>query len=154
MKTTQFVRKEDKGEKWYLLDANGIPAGRVASMAAVVLRGKHRPDFTPNIDMGDHVIIINAEKVVLTGRKLEQKTYFRHSGYPGGWTMTKAKKMLNEKPERILQFAVRGMLPKNFLRDKLMTKLRIFKGPDHPHVAQKPNSIKISEMKFIEAVTK
>jgi large subunit ribosomal protein L13 len=152
MKTTQFVRKEDVIKTWYLIDAADLPVGRIATMAAYVLRGKHRPDFTPHIDNGDHLIIVNAERVRLTGRKLENKNYYRHSGYHGGLTETSAKQMLKDHPERVLISAVRGMLPKNKLGRKLMKKFRVFAGSEHPHSAQVPTMIEVSEEKYIKAV--
>ncbi len=150
MKMTQFVRKEDAKGNWYVLDAKEAPVGRIATMAALLLRGKHRPDFTPHIDMGDHVVIMNASDVILTGDKWVQKKYYRHSGYPGGLTETSAKKMMNTHPERILLYAIRGMLPKNRLGRKLLKKLRIYTGSEHVHGAQNPTPIKLSEKKFIE----
>jgi large subunit ribosomal protein L13 len=123
---------------WVLIDATDAPLGRIASRAASVLRGKHRPDFTPNQDAGDFVVIINASKVRLTGAKLTDKVYFRHTGYPGGIRATSAGKMLQSNPERLLETAVRGMLPKNRLGHRLFTKLKVYRGADHPHLAQQP----------------
>ena len=123
---------------WVLIDANGRALGRVASRAASVLRGKHRPDFTPHQDTGDFVVIINAAKVKLTGSKAVDKIYYRHTDYPGGIRSTSAGKMLETKPERLLETAVRGMLPKNRLGRRLFTKLKVYRGDEHPHAAQKP----------------
>ncbi len=151
MKTTQFVRKEDATNNWYLLDAEGQTVGRLASMAALLLRGKHRPDYTPHVDMGDHVVIINAEKVVFTGDKWETKKYYRHSGYIGSLREETAKELLTKYPERIVENAVKGMLPKTRLGRKLCGKLRVYAGPNHQHEAQMPVAIHVSEEKFIKA---
>jgi large subunit ribosomal protein L13 len=132
-----------RGRRWVLIDADGRSLGRVASRAASVLRGKHRPDFTPNQDAGDFVIVINASRVKLTGSKGVDKVYYRHTGYPGGIRMTTAGKMLQAKPERLVEMAVRGMLPKNRLGRRLFTKLKVYRAGDHPHVAQKPEPVKI-----------
>ncbi|MBN1295880.1 50S ribosomal protein L13 [bacterium] len=151
MKTTQFISKENATNNWYLLDAEGVPVGRLATMAAFLLRGKHRPDFTPHIDMGDHVVIINAEKVKFTGKKWETQKYYRHSGYPGGLREETATELLKKYPERIIESAVRGMLPKNRLGKKLGKKLRVYAGNTHKHDAQVPAAIEVSENKFIQA---
>lgn len=135
---TFSAKKEDVERRWYLVDAQGKVLGRLATEVARVLRGKHKPIFTPHVDTGDHVIIINAEKVQLTGRKLEEKLYYRYSGYPGGLTSMTAKKMLQVKPERLVELAVRGMLPKNRLSRAVLKKLKVYAGPEHPHAAQKP----------------
>ena len=121
-----------------MIDADGRALGRVASRAATALRGKHRPDFTPNQDAGDFVVIINAAKVKLTGKKLTDKVYHRHTGFPGGIRTTTAGKLLQTRPERLLEMAVHGMLPKNRLGRSLFTKLKVYRGGEHPHVAQKP----------------
>lgn len=133
-----------RDRRWVLIDADGHALGRVASRAASVLRGKHRPDFTPHQDAGDFVVIINAAKVKLTGGKAEDKVYHRHTGYPGGIRTTTAGKMLEEKPERLIETAVRGMLPKNRLGRQLFTKLKVYRGTEHPHLAQRPQPIKLS----------
>jgi large subunit ribosomal protein L13 len=140
---TKSVSHEDalQGRRWVLIDAEGRSLGRVASRAATVLRGKHRPDFTPHQDAGDFVIVINAARVRLTGAKAEAKLYHRHTGYPGGIRTTSAGKMRQEKPERLVETAVRGMLPKNRLGRRLFTKLKVYRGPEHPHAAQKPEPI-------------
>ncbi len=126
-----------------LIDADGYSLGRVASRAATVLRGKNRPDFTPHQDAGDFVIVINADKVQLTGAKEKEKLYHRHSGYPGGIRTTSAGKMRQEKPERLIEMAVRGMLPKNRLGRRLFTKLKVYRGSQHPHAAQQPQAISL-----------
>ncbi len=142
MKT--FVAKEHEvDKKWYLVDANEKILGRLATEIAVILRGKNKPIFTPHMDAGDYVVVVNAEKVHLTGNKLEKKIYYRHSGYPGGLKMKTAKEMLDEKPERLLMLAVRGMLPKNSLGRRQLTKLKIFTGPNHNHQAQNPEKLEI-----------
>ena len=130
-----------RDRRWVLIDADGRALGRVASRAASVLRGKHRPDFTPHQDTGDFVVIINAAKVKLTGSKAEDKLYHRHTGYPGGIRTTTAGKTLAAKPERLVETAVRGMLPKNRLGRRLFTKLKVYRDAEHPHTAQKPEPI-------------
>ena len=151
MKETKFIRKEDATNNWYLLDAEGIPVGRLATMAALLLRGKHRPDYTPHIDMGDHVVVINADKVVFTGNKWQSQKYYRHSGYLGSLKEETASELLEKYPERIIEAAVKGMLPKNRLGRKLVKKLRVYAGPEHKHEAQNPAAIEVSEKKFIQA---
>lgn len=133
-----------RDRRWVLIDADGHALGRVASRAATVLRGKHRPDFTPHQDTGDFVVIINASKVKLTGAKAEDKLYHHHTGYPGGIRTTSAGKMRDEKPERLIETAVRGMLPKNRLGRRLFTKLKVYRGAEHPHLAQQPQPMKLS----------
>jgi len=129
--------------QWYVIDAQGKILGRMATEIAKVLRGKHKPSFTPNQDAGDFVIVVNARNIKLTGTKLEKKIYYRHSEYPGGIRERTAAKMLEEKPEDLIKLAVRGMLPKNRLSRKLVTKLKIYPGPVHPHDAQKPQPLAI-----------
>jgi large subunit ribosomal protein L13 len=124
--------------KWYLVDANGKTVGRLASEIASILRGKHKPEFTPGVDTGDFVIVINAEKVVFTGNKLQKKIYYRHSLYPGGLKETSAATMLATKPERVLFSAIKGMLPHNTLGRQQLTKLRVYAGTEHQHAAQNP----------------
>jgi len=137
MKT--FVAKPgDYSRDWYVVDATDKVLGRLASQVAMCLRGKHKPVFTPNVDTGDFIVVVNAEKVKLTGRKLDQKMYYRHSGYPGGITGSTAKRLKQTKPEELLRQAVRGMLPKNRLGRKLIKKLKVYVGPEHPHTAQQP----------------
>jgi large subunit ribosomal protein L13 len=130
--------------KWYVIDAKGKVLGRLAVEAAKLLRGKNKPSYTPHLDTGDHVIVINADKVALTGKKLIQKTYFRHSGYPGGTTFTKAGDLLKKKPERMIELAIRGMLPKNSLGRQMASKLKVYRGGEHPHAAQKPEILELS----------
>jgi large subunit ribosomal protein L13 len=130
-----------KGRRWVVIDANGRALGRIAARAASILRGKHRPDFTPNQDTGDFVIIINAAQVKLTGKKLTDKLYHRHTEYPGGLRTLWAGKVLQTRPERLLEMAVRGMLPKNRLGRRLFTKLKVYRGPEHPHAAQQPQPV-------------
>lgn len=130
--------------KWWVIDAEGKALGRLASAIAVVLRGKNKPTFTPHVDTGDFVIVVNAKKVKLTGRKLEQKMYVRHSGEPGGFRSEAYGHLLERKPELPIQKAVKGMLPKNILGRELITKLKVYGGPDHPHAAQKPEVLPFS----------
>ena len=127
--------------KWYVVDAEGKTLGRLASEVAKVLRGKNKPIVTPHIDTGDYVIVVNAEKIKVTGKKLDQKVYYRHSGYVGGIKETTLKEMLNKHPERVIEFAVKGMLPKGPLGRQMYTKLFVYAGPDHKHVAQKPEAL-------------
>ena len=144
MKTTFMANPATVERKWYVVDAEGKTLGRLAAEVAKVLRGKNKPTFTPHVDTGDHVIVLNADKVVLTGKKLVQKTYFRHSGYPGGTTFTTAGKMLETRPERVVEMAVKGMLPKNSLGRKMFTKLKVYAGAEHPHAAQMPDVLQIN----------
>jgi len=137
-KYTYSANNTDKTDKWFIVDAENAVLGRIASSIAARLRGKYNPLFTPHADTGDNVIVINAEKVMLTGRKLDQKTYYRHSGYPGGLKEITARKLLEKKPEDLIRFAVKGMLPRNKLGRKLFKKLKVYKGNEHPHDAQKP----------------
>ena len=138
MRTTYMANAQNVERKWYIIDAEGQTVGRLASQIAAVLRGKNKPTYTPHVDCGDHVIVINAEKVVFTGKKLDQKLYRKHSGYAGGLKETKACDMLNEHPERVVMYAVKGMLPKNSLGRQMLTKLRVYAGTEHNHEAQKP----------------
>ena len=136
-----FVAKPaDIERKWYVIDANGQTLGRLASQVAMILRGKHKPIYTPHVDCGDHVIVINADKVVLTGKKLDQKVYYRNSGYIGGLKETSTRDMLANKPEKMVYEAVKGMMPKNSLGRQMLTKLRVYKGAEHEHAAQKPEA--------------
>ena len=142
MKT--YVPKQGEVEsKWFVVDAEGKRLGRLASEVAKILRGKHKPQFTPFLDMGDHVIVVNAEKIVLTGRKLEQKMHHRHSGYPGGLKSVPYSRIMVEQPERAIEYAVKGMLPHNRLGRKMVRKLKVYKGPDHPHEAQGPELLNV-----------
>ena len=136
--STTLVRKADVQRKWYVLDAADKPLGRTAVIAANILRGKTKPDFTPNVDCGDYVIIINAKDAVLTGKKLEQKYYRTHSGYPGGLKETQYKTLMKTKPELAMRLAVRGMLQKNTIAQWQLKRLRVFAGAEHTHAAQKP----------------
>lgn len=142
-KDTYIVSREDAlaARRWFLVDADGRTLGRMATRIADVLRGKHKPTFTPHVDTGDFVVVVNAEKVRLTGRKLEDKIYYRHTGYPGGVRQTTAGRLLGERPDRVLRSAVVGMLPKNRLGRRLATKLKIYRGADHPHAAQQPQPL-------------
>lgn len=140
---TRFARKEDAERKWYVVDAEDKVLGRLASRVAARLRGKHKAIFTPNVDTGDFVIIVNAEKVRLTGRKLEQKTYYRHSGFPGGLRSETAGDLLARRPEQVITEAVRGMLPKNRLGRKMIKKLKVYIGGGHPHSAQAPEKLSL-----------
>lgn len=144
-KYTYFAKHSDIQNKWWVVDANGAILGRLASMIASRLRGKHNPLFTPHIDTGDHVVVINAEKIVLTGKKLEKKQYYRHSGYIGGLKSITAGKLLEKKPEDLVRFAVKGMLPKNRLGRSLFKKLKVYSGANHPHEAQKPEILEVSK---------
>ncbi len=127
--------------KWYVVDAQGQTLGRLASAVASVLRGKNKPTFTPHIDTGDYVIVVNADKVKVTGKKLEQKIYYNHSDYPGGMKETTLKEMLAKKPEEVMTLAVKGMLPKGPLGRSMITKLHVYAGPEHPHKAQMPETL-------------
>ena len=140
-KYTYSAKNSDNQGKWCIIDANGAVLGRLATLVATRLRGKHSPLFTPHTDMGDHVIVINADKIVLTGRKMDQKNYYRHSGYIGGLKTINAKKLMEKKPEDMVRFAVKGMLPKNPLGRKIFKKLKVYKGDHHPHEAQQPEVI-------------
>jgi len=137
MKTIS-AKKESVEHKWCVIDAQGQAVGRLAVVIARRLCGKHKPIYTPHIDTGDYVIVVNAEKILLTGNKLEQKIYYKHSGYPGGLKMIKAKNLLQRKPERVLEHAVKGMLPKSRLGRRMYKKMKIYTGPNHPHEAQQP----------------
>jgi len=131
------------GKRWYIVDAEGQTLGRLASVIAATLRGKTKPTFSPHMDMGDYVIVINAEKVAVTGKKEIQKEYFRHSGYPGGLRRRNLKEVRAAHPERIIEGAVRGMLPKNVLGEQQMRKLKVYAGSEHPHGQQKPESLPV-----------
>lgn len=138
MKSFMAKPQDIKERKWYILDAEGKVLGRLATEAARILRGKHKPDFTPNVDTGDHVIVVNASKIVLTGKKLQNKKYIRHSGYPGGLKVMSYEKLLKNRPELAVEKAIVGMLPHTRLGADMAKKLKVYKGPDHPHQAQKP----------------
>ncbi len=142
-KYTYSAKKSDNEENWLLVDADGQILGRLASEVAARLRGKHKPLYTPHVDVGDWVIVINADKVKLTGRKLDQKNYYRHSGYMGGLKTTSAKELLENRPEDVIRFAVKGMLPKNKLGRQLFRKLKVYAGDKHPHSAQQPETLEL-----------
>ena len=144
-KLTKFVKTEDADQKWYLVDAKDQTLGRLASKIAMIIRGKTKAIFTPNTDTGDFVVVINADKVKLTGKREQLKEYKRHSGYPGGQTTTSFKDMMVKKPEFAVQNAVKGMLPKTKLGNKLIKKLKVYAGTVHPHAAQKPEIISLTE---------
>jgi len=143
-RATQSIRPEDVERRWFVVDAEDVVLGRLATRVATILRGKHRPTFTPHVDTGEYVIVVNADKVKLTGRKLEQKIYHRHTGYPGGIRSITADKLLaSPHADRVVSSAVRGMLPKNALGRKMFAKLKVYASPDHPHEAQKPEELRI-----------
>ena len=144
MKTTFMANASNIERKWYVVDAEGQTVGRLAAEVAKVLRGKNKPTFTPHVDTGDYVIVINAEKVKVTGKKLTDKTYFRHSGYQGGTTFTSAGLMLEKFPERVLEHAIKGMLPHNRLGAQMYRKLSVYAGSEHPHAAQKPEKLELN----------
>lgn len=142
MKT--YVTKPGEVERnWYVVDAQGQTLGRLASRIAVILRGKHKPQFSPSVDAGDFVVVVNADKVRVTGRKLDQKFYHRYSGYPGGLTSISLRGQLEKHPTRVIQAAVRGMLPRNRLGRRQLKKLKVYAGPEHPHQAQQPKSLEL-----------
>ncbi len=147
MKTESFktysAKAGDIQKKWLLVDAEGQPLGRLSSKIASILRGKNKPQFTPHMDTGDNVIVVNAEKVTLSGKKMQDKQYFRHSGYPGGTRFTNPEEMLKKDPTFLVRNAVKGMLPKNSLGRKILTNLRVFAGPEHTLKAQKPEKIEL-----------
>ena len=146
MKMTDFFTKADATREWYVVDAQDQVLGRLATRVASVLRGKHKAAFMPNADIGDFVIVINADKVKLTGRKMTDKSYYRHTGYIGGLKETTPGKVLaSNHPERLVEWAVRGMLPKTRLGDRLFTKLKVYAGPNHPHKAQQPRPLAVNE---------
>ncbi len=142
-KYTTFAKASDNQQKWFVVDATDKILGRVASQVAARIRGKHNPMFSPHVDTGDWVIVINAEKIRLTGRKLDQKQYHRYSGYVGGLTSITARNLLAKRPEDLIRFAVKGMLPKNRLGRDLNKKLKVYAGPDHPHEAQQPQVLEV-----------
>ncbi|GLY13167.1 50S ribosomal protein L13 [Kineosporia rhizophila] len=136
----------DIDRRWHVIDANDVVLGRLASQAAVLLRGKHKPTFAPHVDTGDFVIIINADKVALTGNKREQKKAYRHSGYPGGLRSVTYTELLDKNPQRAVEKAIRGMLPKNSLGRQVLSKLKVYAGPEHPHAAQQPVPFEITQI--------
>ncbi len=140
---TLFAKNNDVTRKWHVVDADGMVVGRLASRVASILRGKTKPIYTPHVDTGDFVIVLNAEKIRFTGNKLEQKKYYHHSGYPGGLKMKTAKDIMNKTPERIIMSAVRGMLPKNVLGKQQLRKLKVYKNNEHPHKSQNPEILNL-----------
>lgn len=140
MLKTYSARESDIQRKWLVVDAEGKTLGRLAAQVAMVLKGKHKPMYTPHMDTGDHVIVVNAAKVRLTGTKPEQKKYFHHTLYPGGATFTRLSELLEKHPERVVQKAVKGMMPKTKLGDAMMKKLKVYAGAEHPHEAQQPET--------------
>lgn len=140
---TYTPKKEDIEKRWHLIDASGLVLGRLASRVASILRGKDKPLFTPHLDVGDFVVVINAEKVRLTGKKLDDKIYYHHTGYPGGLRSITAGKLLKNKPEEVIKKAVWGMLPKGRLGRSMIKKLKVYRGEDHPHKAQRPEPLSI-----------
>ena len=140
---TYTAKKEDIERQWFVIDAKDQTLGRMASQIATILRGKHKPIFTPHMDTGDFVIVINAEKIHVTGNRLDQKLYYRHSGYPGGLRSKSLRQMLRDKPEDVIYEAVRRMLPKNNLGRQMLKKLKVYAGPEHPHAAQQPVKLEL-----------
>lgn len=145
MQKTYMAKPSNTEVKWYVVDAKGKTLGRLATEVATILKGKHRPTYTPHMDMGDHVIVINAERIVLTGNKLDQKHHYWHSGYPGGIKSVDYRTLMSQHPERAVTYAVKGMLPKNKLGAQMMRKLRVYRGEEHPHQAQQPVEFKLGE---------
>jgi large subunit ribosomal protein L13 len=143
MTRTYSAKKADIKRKWYIVDAEGKTLGRLATQVATVLRGKHRPTFTPHMDTGDHVIVVNAEKIHLTGNKVRTKTYYRHSGYPGGLKSETVRELLARTPPVVVERAIKGMLPKNPLGKQMGRKLNVYAGPTHPHRAQQPEALSV-----------
>ncbi|MFD1708078.1 50S ribosomal protein L13 [Siminovitchia sediminis] len=143
MRTTYMAKAGDIERKWYVVDAEGKTLGRLATEVATLLRGKHKPTYTPHVDTGDHVIIVNAEKIELTGNKMNDKMYYRHSGYAGGIKATTAAEMRAKRPEKMLELAIKGMLPKGPLGRQMFRKLNVYAGPEHPHQAQQPQTYEL-----------
>ena len=141
---TYSMKKGEIAKDWLVVDAAGVPLGRLASRVAVILRGKHKPTFTPSLDMGDNVIVVNAGQVKLTGQKVERKQYLRHTGRMGGQRATPLKVLMGARPERVIMAAVKGMLPKTRLGRRQLTHLRVYAGPEHPHSAQQPRQLEVS----------
>jgi large subunit ribosomal protein L13 len=141
MEKTYYPKADEITREWYIVDANGQNLGRLASKIAEVLMGKHRPTFTPGVDSGDYVIVVNCEYITVTGNKLEEKMYYRHTGYPGGLKEKKLRTMLEQHPDRVIRLAVKGMLPKSTHGRNLLKKLKVYAGPDHPHQAQNPKPL-------------
>ena len=145
---TYFPKSNDIQRAWHVVDAEGLVLGRLATEVARILRGKHKPMFAPNVDVGDHVIVVNADKIVLTSDKLEKKIAYRHSGYPGGLRQQNYAELMEKKPTEAVRRAVRGMLPKNTLGRQMLKKLKIYTGPDHPHAAQSPQPLAIEHARL------
>ena len=143
--STPFPSKKTLNPEWHVIDAEGQVLGRLATRIATVLMGKHKPGYTPFLDCGDHVVVVNADKIVLTGNKMNDKIYYRYSGYPGGIKEARARRVMRENPTRILESAVRGMVPKTTLGRQMFSKLRVYAGPEHPHEAQKPQPYSLSD---------
>ncbi|MDT8420972.1 MAG: 50S ribosomal protein L13 [Desulfuromonadales bacterium] len=141
--STQIASQQDIKREWFVVDLNEQVLGRAATEIARILRGKHKPIYSPSVDTGDFVVVVNADKVKLTGNKLADKKYYRHSGYPGGIREINAEKLLDKKPEMLIQSAVKGMLPKNRLGRKMFTKLKVYSGSEHPHAAQQPKELTV-----------
>ncbi|MCM8804610.1 MAG: 50S ribosomal protein L13 [Candidatus Omnitrophica bacterium] len=149
MEKTEIAKKDIIKRKWYIIDASGQILGRLASKVAKILMGKHKPIYTPNVDTGDYVIVINAEKIRVTGKKLKDKIYYKHTpGYLGHLKEEKLASLLNRRPEAVIKFAVEGMLPKNSLGRKMLKKLKVYRGQEHPHIAQKPEILNLEEVKL------
>jgi large subunit ribosomal protein L13 len=140
---TYVTKNKDVQREWYVVDAAGQTLGRLAAQVARILRGKHKPTYSPSVDTGDFVIVVNAEKIHVTGRKLDQKIYYRYSGYPGGLKEITLRNLLQRHPARVIEHAVRGMLPKNRLGRQMFKKLKVYAGPDHPHAAQQPKQLEL-----------
>ena len=142
---TYVATPADRERSWVLVDASGKTLGRLATQIADILRGKRKPEYTPHIDTGDFIVVVNAEKIRVTGDKLHQKTYWRHSGYPGGIKSRTLAEMLERRPEEVIRKAVKGMLPRNRLARQQLTKLKVYAGPDHPHAAQQPKPMELTK---------
>jgi large subunit ribosomal protein L13 len=140
---SRMLNSETRDKKWYVVDAEGQVLGRLSSRIALIIRGKHKPGYTPHTDCGDNVIVLNADKVVMTANKVANRTYLRHTGFPGGQRSRTAQEILNRHPERLIEHAVKGMLPKNRLGRRLFTNLYVYTGTEHPHVAQQPKELKL-----------
>ena len=145
-KSTYSAKKTDNNENWWIVDADGAVLGRLASVVASRLKGKHNPLYTPHVDCGDFIVVVNAEKIVLTGKKSTDKIYYQHSGYIGGLKSITAGKLLEKKPEDVIRFAVKGMLPKNTLGRAMFKKLKVYSGTDHPHEAQQPKPLDVKSL--------
>lgn len=143
--SSYIAKPETVERKWYVIDADGVVLGRLASQVALMLRGKHKPTFTPHVDTGDYIIVVNTDKIAMTGRKLDQKIYYHHSGYTGGMSETKYRDLMNDKPEFAVRHAITGMLPKGPLGRQMAKKLFVYAGENHPHAAQKPETLELSK---------